>query len=86
MISKYVKTHLLKRKISLNPRGVFYGGCTKNFVKYIQTNEDEQIEYTDVTRLYPQILKRGKFPIGKPEVYVGSMCDELTGGDNNNLA
>lgn len=85
-IREFIESHPLRSKITLNPRDAFFGGRTENFVTSYNTADNEKILYTDICSLYPYICKRGRFPIGHPKIYVGSECDELTRGENNNLA
>ncbi len=48
--------------------------------------ECEKILYTDICSLYPFICKTGKLPLHHPDIHVGSECNSLTGGNNNNLS
>ena len=47
----------------LEPRDAFYGGRTEAFTLY---HDKEQINYYDVTSLYPFVNKTGKMPVGHP--------------------
>ena len=54
----------------LQPRHAFFGGRT-NAVKLHHTVEPgEQIQYIDVTSLYPWVNKTQEYPVGHPEVLV----------------
>lgn len=85
-IARYVREHPLTSKITLNPRDAFFGGRTENFVAMYDVKENECVKYIDICSLYPYVCKRGRFPIGHPKIYVGSECDQLTEGVNNNFA
>ena len=56
----------------LQPRNDFFGGHT-NAVKLHHMAErrlGEEIEYIDVTSLYPWVNKNGTYPTGHPQVIV----------------
>ena len=54
----------------LQPREAFFGGRTGAVALYAQANEskEEQINYLDVTSLYPWVNKTAKYPIGHPDI------------------
>ena len=52
----------------LEPRDAFYGGRTEAFTLYKKASPEEEINYYDVTSLYPFINKTGKVPTGHPEI------------------
>lgn len=52
----------------LAPRDAFYGGRTKAFKLYEESNLERQLKYYDVTSLYPFINKTGNIPLGHPEI------------------
>lgn len=85
-IRNFVENHPLKSKTTLNPRDAFYGGRTENFSTMHEIEEGEKIFYTDICSLYPYICKKGKFPLKHPKIYVGSLCESLTNGNNNDLS
>ena len=51
----------------LEPRDAFYGGRTEAFTLYQEAGE-QQIDYYDVTSLYPFVNKTGKIPLGHPTI------------------
>ena len=85
-IAQYVKNHPIMSRVTLNPRDAFFGGRTENIIPFYKVKDGEKIKYTDICSLYPYVCKRGKFSIGHPRVYMGSECNELTCGDDNNLS
>ncbi|XP_052806406.1 uncharacterized protein LOC128235642 [Mya arenaria] len=52
----------------LEPRDAFYGGRTEAYTMYKKASQDEDIDYYDVTSLYPWVNKTGKIPVGHPEI------------------
>ena len=52
----------------------------------MKAREGESIKYTDICSLYPYICKRGRFPLGYPDIYVGKQCEFLTRGNNNGIS
>ncbi len=59
----------------LEPRGAFYGGSTEAYNLYKEASVDEDIDYYDVTSLYPWVNKTGKIPLGHPEIITESFRD-----------
>uniref|UniRef100_A0ABD2W618 DNA-directed DNA polymerase n=1 Tax=Trichogramma kaykai TaxID=54128 RepID=A0ABD2W618_9HYME len=85
-VSEIIEKHPLISKIKIDPRDAFFGGRTENFVTHYDVKPGEKIRYVDVCSLYPYVCKYGKSPRGHPTIYVGEECDQLTGGDANNLS
>ena len=54
----------------LQPRDAFFGGRTNAVKLHHVTEPDEEIEYIDVTSLYPWVNKTQVYPIGHPKVIV----------------
>jgi hypothetical protein len=52
----------------LVPRDAFYGGRTEAYTLYKEASLDEDIDYYDVTSLYPYVNKTGKIPAGHPTI------------------
>ena len=52
----------------LEPRDAFYGGRTEAYTLYKEATSDEDIDYYDVTSLYPWVNKTGKIPLGHPKI------------------
>lgn len=52
----------------LEPRDAFYGGRTEAYTLYKEASANEDIDYYDVTSLYPWVNKTGKIPVGHPEI------------------
>ena len=52
----------------LQPRDAFYGGRTKAFTLFKEASMEEEINYFNVTSLYPFINKTGKIPLGHPDI------------------
>ncbi|KAG5870325.1 hypothetical protein JTB14_004162 [Gonioctena quinquepunctata] len=77
-LQDYVENHPLVLQTPLNPRDAFYGGRTGNTFEYYRTQNNEKIKYVDVCSLYPWVCEYGKFPVGHPNVYVGSACPTLS--------
>ena len=46
----------------------FYGGRTESYTLYKEASEEEDIDYYDVTSLYPWFNKTGKIPLGHPTI------------------
>ena len=68
----------------LDARDPFFGGRTSNTVKVFDCKGEEKIKYVDVCSLYPNICKRGKFPVGHPKIYVGDeYCMQFLGTYND---
>lgn len=60
--------------LPLNPRDAFFGGRTGNSKTYYKCDEEKQekIQYVDVCSLYPFVCKKGSYPIGHPDIYIGN--------------
>ena len=54
----------------LQPRDAFFGGRTNAVKLHHLADPDEEIEYIDVTSLYPWANKTKEYPIGHPQVIV----------------
>lgn len=67
----------------LEPRNAFFGGRTEACAKVIS---GKKMKYVDFRSLYPYICKRGKYPVGHPQVYYGVDCQKMTGSQNNDIA
>ena len=80
-LNLYLENHPLSKGIKINPRDAFFGGRTGNIVTHYNVREGERIKYVDVCSLYPYICKRGKFPLGHPEIFIGEQCKDLCGED-----
>lgn len=52
----------------LEPRDAFYRGRTQAYTLYKEASSDEELNYYDVTSLYPWVNKTGKIPVGHPEI------------------
>jgi len=52
----------------LDPREAFFGGRTNATTLYYKVQDNETIQYQDVTSLYPTVLKYDVFPVGHPKV------------------
>ena len=52
----------------MNPRDVFFGGCTNASCLYYKVRAGEEIRYVDYTSLYPWVNTNGMYPIGHPEL------------------
>ncbi|XP_053405164.1 uncharacterized protein LOC128558905 [Mercenaria mercenaria] len=59
----------------LQPREAFFGGRTEAFTLYKEANEEETIDYYDVTSLYPFINKTGKIPLGHPRIITENFAE-----------
>ncbi|XP_052778720.1 uncharacterized protein LOC128216186 [Mya arenaria] len=59
----------------LEPRDAFYGGRTEGFKLYEEASKDQEINYYDVTSLYPYVNKTGKIPLGHPEIVTENFKD-----------
>lgn len=78
--SNVFSVHILK------PRDAFFGGRTCNNVKIYDCKDGEKVKYFDVCSLYPFICKRGTFPKGHPQIFVGEQsCDEFMDGNINKV-
>jgi hypothetical protein len=62
----------------LEPRDAFYGGRTEAYTLYKDASEEEDIDYYDVTSLYPWVNKTGKIPLGHPNI----ITENFDGLDN----
>ena len=62
--------HRLRFVEPLEPRDAFYGGRTSAVKLYHLADEEkrEKIHYYDFTSLYPYVNKRGKYPVGHPDI------------------
>ena len=58
----------LEIKMPLNVRDSFYGGRVEPFKLHHKCNNDEKINYYDITSLYPYVQAYKQFPIGHPEI------------------
>jgi hypothetical protein len=67
-------SHPIVRNSPINIRDALYGGRTDTTKMWYKVKQCEEIHYVDVISLYPYICKYGKFPIGHPQVYVGTDC------------
>ena len=54
----------------LQPRDAFFGGRTNAVKLHHVADPEEDIEYIDVTSLYPWVNKTQEYPIGHPQVIV----------------
>ena len=54
----------------LQPRNAFFGGRTNTVKLHHTAGPDEEIEYIDVTSLYPWVNKNKTYPVGHPVVLV----------------
>ena len=70
-------THPIVLHSLRNTRGALYGGRTEAVCRHHKIDENETIQYCDVTGLYPYICKYYKFPIGRPIIHVGDMCKNI---------
>ena len=52
----------------LNPRDAFYGGRTGACKLYQKAGENQKIKYQDYVSLYPSVLFKYDYPIGRPEI------------------
>jgi hypothetical protein len=52
----------------LEPRDAFFGGRREVYTLYKEASSDEEINYYDVTSLYPWVNKTQKIPIGHPKI------------------
>ncbi len=59
----------------LEPRDAFDGGRTEAYTLYKEASVDEDIDYYDVTSLYPWVNKTGKIPLGHPEIITENFRD-----------
>ncbi|XP_053389260.1 uncharacterized protein LOC128552256 [Mercenaria mercenaria] len=60
---------------TLEPRDAFYGGRTEAYTLYKEASHEEEMDYYDVTSLYPYINKTGKIPRGHPEIITENFKD-----------
>ena len=84
-IARYLDTHPVMSRITLHPREAFFGERTENKVTSCTVQPGEEIKYTDICSLYSYVCKRDRFPIGHPQIYIGTEYNALTDGWNNNL-
>jgi len=66
-------THHIISQIPLCARDSLYGGRTEAMRLHYKVQEDEAIQYVDVTILYPYICKYFKFPFVHPLIHVGNV-------------
>ncbi len=66
VMSSYINHHGIIPP--LEPRDAFYGGRTEAYTMYKEATAVEEIDYYDVTSLYPWVNKTGKIPVGHPEI------------------
>ncbi|XP_052776205.1 uncharacterized protein LOC128214030 [Mya arenaria] len=59
----------------LEPRDAFFGGRTEGFKLYEEASSEQEINYYDVTSLYPYVNKTGKIPLGHPEIVTENFQD-----------
>ena len=59
----------------LEPRDAFYGGRTEAYTLYKEAADDLEIDYFDVTSLYPWVNKTGKVPVGHPKIITENFED-----------
>lgn len=52
----------------LEPRDALYGGRTEAYSLHKEASVHEDIDYYDVTSLYPWVNKTGKIPVGHPHI------------------
>ena len=55
---------------SLQPRNAFFGRRNNALKLHHVANQDEEIEYIDVTSLYPWVNKTQEYPVGHLQVIV----------------
>ena len=68
----------LRMKPPLDPRASFFGGRTNSLkLHHVCSHpEEETIKYADINGLYPYVNKNGTYPIGHPEIFVGTEIDQ----------
>ena len=54
----------------LQPRNAFFGGRTNAVKLHHVANQEEEIEYIEVTSLYPWVNKTQEYPVFHPQVIV----------------
>ncbi|XP_052817114.1 uncharacterized protein LOC128243395 [Mya arenaria] len=59
----------------LEPRDAFFGGRTEGFKLYEEASSEQEINYYDVTSLYPYVNKTRKIPLGHPEIVTENFQD-----------
>ena len=59
----------------LEPCDAFFGGRTEAYTLYKEASDNEEIDYYDVTSLYPWVNKTGKIPVGHPEITTENFND-----------
>lgn len=74
-IITYINTLDHLKFTPLDPRDAFMGGRTGACKLYHKTGGNEKFFNSDVTSLYPYINKYKKYPIGVPNILVGSDLD-----------
>ena len=63
----------------LNPRDAFRGGRTNACRLFYRADQNEIIQYKDVTSLYPYVMKYGIYPVGIPDIIVDrNILDDLS--------
>ncbi|XP_052762307.1 uncharacterized protein LOC128204947 [Mya arenaria] len=67
--------HNLEYVGPLEPRDAFFGGRTEGFKLYEEASSEQEINYYDVTSLYPYVNKTGKIPLGHPEIVTENFED-----------
>ena len=55
----------------LRPKDAFKGGRTECFRALYHCNEDEYLQYLDVTSLYPWVMSKKPMPTGKVKIHKG---------------
>lgn len=85
-VKVYLENHSIMTRSIMNPREGFFGGRTEVIKPMCDIKNNEKIMYTDICSLYPFVCKTGLFPLGHPEIFLGSECNRLTNGNNNDLS
>lgn len=76
--TSFFNPYYLKCSQLMNPQDAFYGGRTEVFKMYYNSNlaPDEEIQYYDVTSLYPSVYAHKILPIGSPLHIPGYLVDK----------
>lgn len=75
-INQYINTLDHLKFTPLDPRDAFMGGRTGVCKMYHKVSPGEKILYSDVTSLYPYINKYARYPVGVPNILLGSELDD----------
>ena len=59
----------------IDHREMFCGGRTEVFSPYCKSTETDQIQYHDVTSMYPSVCAAKMMPIGHPRIFFGNSCE-----------